>query len=121
MNGSAKRRSFELLWKLARSHGWTKEYISSEDLGRDTLPKHLQGDVDELLEVLQQEPYITYHPSKGYQMKNDPDSQAQAAYRVHEQCGYSKLRAEATFSRFEDAGGFDAYDEDEIEESLPDL
>lgn len=93
--------------------------MKKEDLVREALSSSDQGDGKEIVEELLDEPYI-YQSSDGYHIRNDPDSQAQAASRVVETCGYTELQAEATFSRFEQAGGFDNYDKDAVLDSLDD-
>lgn len=70
--------------------------------------------MDELL----WEPYVEYYPDREFRIKNDPDSQALAAIRLVETCGVEALRAEATLSRFEQAGGFDAYDVEALDAEL---
>ncbi len=64
-----------------------------------------------MVEELLSEPYITFQRGKGYGLKNDPDSQAQVAFRLTRSCSYDEFRVEETLSRFGDAGGFDTYDE----------
>lgn len=108
-----------LLFKLARRHGWGNP-ASKEDLVTEALKSSDQGKGKILVETLLDEPYIAYVPGKGYYVKNDPDSQAQAACRVTETCGYTDMQAESTFSRFEQAGGFDAYDKDDVLDTLDD-
>jgi len=116
---STKGIKCSLLFKLARRHGWGNP-VEKEDLVRDALQSSDQGKGKDIVEDLLEEPYIGYRRGKGYYLKNDPDSQAQAAYRVTETCGYSSMQAETTFSRFEQAGGFDAYDKDDILNDLSD-
>jgi len=107
-----------LLFKLGRRHGWGNP-AAKEDLVREALKSSDQGSGKEIVEELLDEPYV-YETEEGYWLKNDPDSQAQAAFRVVETCGYTKLQAESTFSRFEQAGGFDSYDKDTVLEDLDD-
>jgi hypothetical protein len=81
-----------------------------------------QGRGKELVQELFQEPYIKRKGANAYVLKNDPYSQAQAAYRLESVCGYTRLQIETTLSRFEQKGGFDYYDEqrEEILDSLND-
>jgi hypothetical protein len=79
-----------------------------------------QGQGRDVVEELTDEPYIGYRKAKGYSVKNDPDSQAQAAYRLKNTCSYTKLQIETTLSRFEQKGGFSAYDENEVMATLED-
>jgi len=106
-----------LLWKLCRRHGWSSP-VSEDGLTDLALEDGNQGDGREIAEELIEEPYIGYVNGQGYFVKNDPDSQAQAAYRLINHCGYLEIQVESTLSRFEQAGGFDAYDEEEVMDGL---
>ena len=109
----------ELLWKLCRKHGWASPLL--EDALIDlALESSDQGDGRELVDELVEEPYIAYQQERGYSVKNDPDAQAQAAYRLISVCGYHEIQVELTLSRFEQAGGFDEYDRDEVLSDLND-
>lgn len=103
----------DLLWKICRRHGWSTP-IPKQDLIDLALEDTEQGRGKKLVEELLDEPYIGYQKGAGYSVKNDPDSQAQAAFRLRETCSYSKIQIEATLSRFEQAGGFDAYERDAV-------
>jgi hypothetical protein len=107
----------ELLWKLCRRHGWGAP-ISEDALLNLALSDTNQATGRAVVGELLQEPYIVFRTDDGYSVKNDPDSQAQAAYRLKSTCGYTEIQIEATLSRFEQAGGFNAYDEDSVLESL---
>lgn len=48
---------------------------------------------------------VTYQNGRGYRVKNDPDAQAKAAYRLTVTCGYPEIQVEPTLSRFDQAGG----------------
>jgi len=96
---SRTRLKCRLLWKLCRKHGWGAPVPES---------------------VLVEEPYIRYREGHGYSVENDPDAQAQAACRLVSTCGYLEIQVEPTLSRFEQAGGFDAYDEREVSAALAD-
>lgn len=108
-----------LLWKVSRKHGWSSP-ISEDGLTDLALEDADQGKGREVVQRLTSEPYITYQRGQGYGMKNDPDSQAQAAYRLKNVCGYTELQIEATLSRFQEAGGFDAYEKQEVMKTLDD-
>lgn len=108
-----------LLWKLCRKHRWGGP-ITKEGLVDLALKSSDQGRGKSVVEELIQEPYITLTRNNGYRVKNDPDSQAQAAYRLTTTCRYDEFRVEATLSRFKSAGGFSAYDEDEVLSELGD-
>lgn len=109
----------QLLWKMGRRHGWSG-YVSEDGLIDLALESSDQGAGREIVEELTNEPYIEFQRGRGYRVKNNPDSQAQAAYRLKRTCGYTELQIEATLSRFEQAGGFDAYDEDDVMNDLDD-
>lgn len=107
-----------LLWKLCRRHGWGSP-ISKDGFVNLALEDVDQGRGKEVVEELLKEPYIGYQGGKGFSIRNDPDSQAQVAFRLRTTCeGYSDLQIEATLSRFQQAGGFDSYTE-EVLDSLP--
>lgn len=103
----------QLLWKLSRKHTWANP-IQEDDLVRLALsrPDWLRG--RELLDELVFEPYLEFDPTRGYRVKNDPDSQALVAARLTRTCTYPQLTVEATLSRFKQAGGFDAYDVEKL-------
>lgn len=78
-----------------------------------------QGRGKRLVDELLAEPYIGHDPRSGYSVVNDPDGQALAAYRLLDTCEYGpSFRIEATLSRFEQAGGLDAYPRPETLEEL---
>lgn len=106
-----------LLWKLARRHGWGAP-VAESTLVRSALEPSAQGRGHGLVHELVEEPYVDRVRGDGFFLKNDPDSQALATVRLRETCGYSTLQVEATLSRFEQAGGFDAYDETTLRHSL---
>jgi hypothetical protein len=103
----------QLLWKLCRKHGWGTP-VPKDVLVDLALKSSDQGRGKDIAEELVTEPYIGYQQNKGYSVKNDPDSQAKVAFLLVSECGYNKIQVEATLSRFKQAGGFDAYDEDEV-------
>lgn len=105
-----------LLWKLARRHGWGSP-VDAGTLVRSALESSIQGAGHDRVGELVEEPFVGRGPD-GYFLRNDPDSQALAAVRLRETCGYSTLQVEATLSRFEQAGGFDAYDESSLRRKL---
>lgn len=106
---SAREIKCLLLWKLCRSHGWGAP-VDREALVNRALESTDQGRGKQLVDELLEEPYIGHDPRSGYYIVNDPDGQARAAYRLLETCEYGpQFRIEATLSRFEQAGGFDAY------------
>lgn len=102
-----------LLWKLGRAHGWGTP-VRKEDLVTLALDDVEQGRGKQIVDELIEESYVTYRKGYGFQVKNDPDAQAKAAFRLEETCGYTRLQIEATFSRFEQAGGFDAYQAEDV-------
>lgn len=108
-----------LLWALCRQHGWGQS-VSTERLLRYGLDSSQRGRGRILLHELVRESYIEYYPDSGYRIKNDPDSQALLASRLTVTCGVPGISVEATLSRFEQAGGFDAYDIETLYERLED-
>lgn len=107
----------DLLWALCRKHGWG-QFVSSERLLRDGLPSSQRGHGRAVLDELVWEPYVEFYPGRGSRIGNDPDSQALATVRLEQTCGLPRLTVEATLSRFEQAGGFEAYDIDALSVSL---
>ncbi len=103
----------DLLWKLCRRHGWSTP-VPRDVLVNDALESTEQGRGKQLVAELLEEPYIAYQRGKGYSVENSPDAQAKAAFRLRETCGYSGIQIESTLSRFDQAGGFEAYDGDDV-------
>lgn len=108
-----------LLWKLCRKHGWGSP-VPRDDLVSWALPDSDQGRGREIVEDLLDEPYTGFQRGAGYSIRNDPDSQAQAAYRLRSECGYTTVQIEATLSRFQQAGGFESYDENDVLDPVSD-
>ncbi len=102
-----------LLWKLCRRHGWSTP-IPRDDLVIAALESSEQGRGKRLVAELLTEPDISYQRNRGYRIRNSPDAQAYAAFRLRESCGYSTLQIESTLSRFKQAGGFDVYDRETV-------
>lgn len=119
MPSSSSQLKCKLLWKLCRKHGWAAP-IPKDGLADLALESSDQGRGKSLVDELVEEPYVRYQRGQGYSLKNDPDAQAQAAYRLKSTCGYLEIQIEPTLSRFEQAGGFDAYDEDAVLATLDD-
>lgn len=66
------------------------------------MPTHERGRARTVVQELIGEPYITHHRNRGFKIDN---SQIDAlADELHEICGYSTFRIEATLSHF---GGFE--------------
>lgn len=109
----------DLIWQLCRRHSWGSP-IPGENLVRLALKTSEQGEGRrERLDELLKEPYVEKLPN-GFAIKNNPNAQAQAAYRLETTCGYSRLRIEAALSRFKQAGGFEAYDGNDVLAQLDD-
>lgn len=104
----------ELLWKLCRRHGWKKQGVSREDLVTEALADTEQGRGRQLVGELLNEPYLKPKAADRYHVKNNPRAQAKAAFRLRDTCGYTDLQIESTLSRFQQAGGFEAFDRDEV-------
>lgn len=109
----------ELLWRLCRRHEWNKGFISAQALTDLALDDSEQGEGLNVVEELRSEPYITYQKNKGYRIKNNPDSQAEAAYRLQQVTVRTDLQIKSTLSRFEQAGAWSAYDKEEVLARLP--
>lgn len=117
MSTSRTQLKCRQLWKLCRRHGWSSP-ISRDALVNLALESAIQGQGRDIVHDLIEEPYIEFHVGRGYSLKNNPDAQAQAAYRLKDVCGYSEIQIEATLSRFEQAGGFSAYDAEALRDAL---
>ncbi len=100
---------------MARRHGWGNP-ITKDGILDLALEDSEQGAGAEVVDELASEPYITHQRDRGYWIKNDPDSQAQVAFLLRQNCSYTELQIETTLSRFEAAGGFDAYDAGVLDE-----
>ena len=88
----------QLLWKLARSHGWAR-WIPGDDLVR-TLPRSDRERARRvILPTLRLSPAVVFRPDRGYRI--DPDEFETLAYFLRDECGYSELRIEATLSHFD--------------------
>lgn len=109
----------DLLWALCREHAWGRA-VSTQRLLRYGLPPGQRGRGRTLLDELLGESYLEYYPDSGYRLKNDPDSQALIASRLTETCEVPTMSVEATLSRFQQAGGFDTYDRQELAAQLED-
>lgn len=107
----------DLLFKMSRRHGWGNP-ITIKGLTDLALEDSQQGVGQQLAEDLVEKPYIKEVQPGQYAVPNDPDSQAQIAFVLQEKCGYTELQLEATLSRFEQAGGFDAYEQDKVLDGL---
>ena len=94
-----------LLWKLARTHGWSGS-IPADDLVRDALPGHEDPRGHEICEELKRMAYVTYQRGQGFSLEGMPE-QEELAYELRDRCGYTELQIEATLSPFGRAGGFD--------------
>jgi hypothetical protein len=107
----------DLLFKMSRRHGWGNP-ITIKGLTDLALKDSQQGSGQQLAEDLVEKPYIKEVQQGQYAVPNNPDSQAQIAFVLREKCGYTELQLEATLSRFEQAGGFDAYERDKVLDGL---
>jgi hypothetical protein len=105
----------KLSWKLARRHGWGNP-ISKQGLADLALKSSNEGRGRELIDSLVSESFVG-KSQKGYYIPNDPDSQAVLAFRLRDTCGYTEVQIEATLSRFNESGGFDEYEGQDMIES----
>jgi len=117
MNATRTGLRCRLLWKLARLHGWGSPVDETRLVDAALAPAE-QGRGYDVIDDLLAEPYVDRVPGEGYALRNDPDFQALAAVRLRTTCGYSRLQIEATLSRFDQAGGVEAYDVSDAERSL---
>jgi hypothetical protein len=117
MSSTESSISCDLLFKFIRRHGWGNP-ITIKGLTDLALEDSQQGTGQQIAENLVEKPYIHEVQRGKYAVPNDPDSQAQIAFILRENCDYSELRLEATLSRFKQAGGFDAYERDEVLDGL---
>lgn len=89
-----------LLWKLARSHGWGAE-IAVSTLVSDAPV----GDEQQARAVawgrLADRPFVAFHPGRDTIWLRGPPGEAVISH-LRDECGYSKLQVEATFSSYLD-------------------
>lgn len=98
----------DLKWVVAR-HTWSTP-IPKADLVRLALDAADQGRGKELCDDLKKKSYITWQRGRGFEVKNSPDEQAKLAVELRDTCNYDEIQIEPRLSRFEQAGGFDAYE-----------
>lgn len=96
------RREVEcaMLWRLSRNHGWAG-WTALEDLVR-AVPSHDRGRARSVAESLRVEPYIVYHPNRGFKIAHEAIDTLATVLR--DECGVDEFRIEATLSHFR---GFD--------------
>lgn len=88
----------QLLWKLARSHGWAR-WIPEDDLVR-TLPRSDRRRARrEVLPALGGDSRTVFQRGRGFKL--DHEGIETLAYYLRDRCGYSELRIEATLSHFD--------------------
>ncbi len=92
----------DLLFKMTRGHGWGSPF-SKQDLVSKALESTEQGRGKDLVEELLNEQYIGYQRGKGYSIKNNPDDQARAAFRLRDTCRRSELRSQLPRARWRGA------------------
>lgn len=102
------RVTCKLVFRLCRRHAWGSP-ISEDTLLSLALQRSEYPAGRTVCEKLKHEPYIEYHPGRGYRLKNNPDDQAKIAMFLRDSCEHTELQIEATLSRFAQAGAFGAY------------
>lgn len=90
-----------LLWRLARTHGWSKEIPVPDLVSQVNIPDEKRGRRLCRTELAHKN-YIRYHRGKDEISLKVPHDDL--AYELRDKCGYSELRIEATLSHFK---GFD--------------
>lgn len=101
-SGSAGTRDIEcaLLWKLARTHGWSTE-VDVSDLAREAAVQDEQKARDIARNQLANRDYIRFHPGRDTIWLKGPPCD-DAAYDLRDECGYSEIQIEATFGDYFD-------------------
>lgn len=95
----------DLLWKLARRHGWSG-WVSEDALVDKALKDSQAPRGRNICKELRKENYVICQRSRGYRIKGMPE-QEELAEELRKY-GYGKMRIEATLSPFERSGGFDS-------------
>lgn len=92
-----------ILWKLARTHGWSTE-VAVSDLVSDADVRDEQHGREVARNQVANKSYVRYHQGKDtIWLSGPPDDQLY--YDLRDDCGYTELQIEATFSSYFD--GFD--------------
>lgn len=99
-SGSGQDYECALLWKLARSHGWSSE-VEVSDLASDANVSDEQRARDVARTDLASRDFIGYHQGKDTIWLAGPPSD-DMFYHLRDECGYSELQIEATFSSYFD-------------------
>lgn len=92
-----------LLWKLARTHGWSSE-VTVQDLVSDANIQDEEKGREVARNQVSDKSYVGYHQGKDtIWLKAPPEDTLY--YDLRDACGYDELQIEATFSSYFD--GFD--------------
>lgn len=100
MRETDRDRKCAIVWKLSRSHGWSRE----QDVNAlvDAANVHDKPRGRELARnELPQRSFIGYHPGKDVIWLDIPPAQSVVDFLVNS-CGYSRIQVEATFDSYLD-------------------
>lgn len=89
-----------LLWKLSRLHGWGGEVTVSK-LVRDAPVEDRERAREIARNQLASRSFIGYHPGRDTIWISGPPS-SQLFYHLRDECGYSSIQLQATFSSYLD-------------------
>lgn len=89
-----------LLWKLARSHGWSAE-VTVENLADEANVRDEAHAREVARTHLADREFIGYHQGRDTIWLEGPPRDA-VCYHLRDECGYSELQIEATFSSYFD-------------------
>lgn len=89
-----------LLWKLARTHGWSSE-VPVSDLASNAPIQDERRGRDTARNQLSDRSFIGYHQGKDTIWLAGPPTE-DVFYYLRDECGYSELQIEATFDSYFD-------------------
>lgn len=89
-----------LLWKLARTHGWSAE-VDVSQLTRDANVHNEKRARDVARNQLADRDFIGYHQGKDTIWLKGPPSE-DVAYHLRDECGYNEIQIETTFGDYFD-------------------
>lgn len=98
--GTVRDIECALLWKLARTHGWSED-VSVPELAGEANVQDEQEAREVARNRLANRSYIGYHPGHDrIWLQAPPDDDV--CYRLRDVCGFSELQIEATFDSYFD-------------------
>ncbi|MFB6199162.1 MAG: hypothetical protein ABEI52_13015 [Halobacteriaceae archaeon] len=89
-----------LLWKLARTHGWSSE-VRVKDLVSDAAVLDEREAREVAKNQLAERSFIRYHPGRDEIAIVGPPPEG-LFYHLRDECGYSEIQIKATFSSYFD-------------------